>query len=160
MKTITKLTMLPLILLFMMSFCLYTHAEEGAEASAEDVAVDFDVASMSNEEAFQFMKDFVNRTPDELDADEGKIMHIKGQVSRYVKKSEDSEKVSFSIGIKGEGGTIWGVNFYVEGWTEEDYPEHNALAEVTGVWGKVEDYGTNAGRTLICEADDVKAIEP
>lgn len=102
---------------------------------------------------------FTNRTPDELDADEGKVMHIKGQVSRYTKEEDGEKKVSCSVGIKGEGGTIWGVNFYVEGWTGDDYPEHKAQVEVTGVWGKVEGYGTSAGRTLICNAEDVKILE-
>jgi hypothetical protein len=86
-------------------------------------------------------------------------MHIKGQVSRYTKDEGGEKKVSCSVGIKGEGGTIWGVNFYVEGWTADDYPEHKAQVEVTGVWGKVEGYGNSAGRTLICSADDVKVLE-
>ena len=159
MKTIRRMPVLLFSALFLLCFCLTACAEEENAASAEDRQIDFDVAAMSDEDAFQFMHDFTNRTPDELDADEGKVMHIKGQTSRYVKKSDDEEKVSFSVGIKGEGGTIWGVNFYVEGWTEEDYPEHKAQVEVTGVWGKVEDYGNSAGRTLICEPEDVKVIE-
>ena len=60
------------------------------------------------------------------------------------------ERRKRNVGIKGEGGTIWGVNFYVEEWTEEDYPEHKAQAEVTGTWGKVEGYGNSAGRPLSC----------
>ncbi len=103
--------------------------------------VDFDVAAMSDEEAFAFMDEFINRTPDELDADEGKVMHIKGQVSRYTKKDGDVEMVSDSVGIKGEGGVLKSVNFYVEGWTADDYPENKAQVEVTGVWGKVDGYG-------------------
>ena len=159
MKKHTKLTSLLLISLLMFTFCLPAYAEEDAASSAENVEADFDVAAMSDEEAFQFMNEFVNRTPDALDADEGKVMHIKGQVSRYTKVEDDVEKVSCSVGIKGEGGTIWGVNFYVEGWTADDYPENKAQVEVTGVWGKVEGYGTSAGRTLICNADDVKILE-
>ena len=159
MKKATKITALFSVALFVILLCLPVCAEEETASSLDNAQVDFDVAAMSDEEAFEFMHDFTNRTPDELDADEGKVMHIIGQVSRYTKKEDDTEKVSFSVGIKGEGGTIWGVNFYVEGWTEDDYPEHKALAEVTGVWGKVEDYGTNAGRTLICSADDIKVLE-
>ena len=159
MKKVTKITALFSVALFVILLCLPVCAEEETASSADNAQVDFDVAAMSDEEAFAFMHDFTNRTPDELDADEGKVMHIIGQVSRYTKKEDDTEKVSYSVGIKGEGGTIWGVNFYVEGWTEDDYPEHKALAEVTGVWGKVEDYGTNAGRTLICSADDIKVLE-
>ena len=159
MKKITKITALFSVALFVILLCLPVCAEEETASSLDNALVDFDVAAMSDEEAFEFMHDFTNRTPDELDADEGKVMHIIGQVSRYTKKEDDTEKVSFSVGIKGEGGTIWGVNFYVEGWTEDDYPEHKAQVEVTGVWGKVEDYGTNAGRTLICSADDVKVLE-
>lgn len=121
--------------------------------------VDFDVAAMSDEEAFAFMDGFINRTPDQLDADEGKVMHIVGQVSRYTKKENDTEKVSDSVGIKGEGGVLKGVNFYVEGWGAEDYPPNQAKVEVTGVWGKVEGYGNAAGRTLICNASDVKVLE-
>ena len=155
MKKIMKPMALLLISLFLMTFCLPVYAED----AAEDAEIDFDVAAMDDEEAFTFMHDFTNRTPDELDADEGKVMHIKGQVSRYTKVEDDTEKVSCSVGIKGEGGTIWGVNFYVEGWTADDYPENKAQVEVTGVWGKVEDYGTSAGRTLICKADDIKLLE-
>ena len=120
--------------------------------------VDFDVAAMSDEEAFAFMDEFINRTPDELDADEGKVMHIKGQVSRYTKKDGDVEMVSDSVGIKGEGGVLKSVNFYVEGWTADDYPENKAQVEVTGVWGKVDGYGNSAGRTLICNPEDVKVL--
>ena len=159
MKRITKLMSLLLISLLVITFCLPAYAEEDTASSAENVEADFDLAAMSDEEAFQFMNDFVNRTPDELDADEGKVMHIKGQVSRYTKVEDDTEKVSCSVGIKGEGGVIWGVNFYVEGWTADDYPENKAQVEVTGVWGKVEGYGTSAGRTLICDADDIIVLE-
>ena len=159
MKSIKRRTSLLLIPLLLMAFCLPAYAEDSTASSEESVAIDFDVASMSDEEAFQFMHDFTNRTPDELDADEGKVMHIKGQVSRYTKVEDDTEKVSCSVGIKGEGGTIWGVNFYVEGWTADDYPEHKAQVEVTGVWGKIEGYGNSAGRTLICNAEDVKVLE-
>ena len=136
-------------------------SEAAASAAAVKVdvsTVDFDVAAMSDEEAFAFMDEFINRTPDELDADEGKVMHIKGQVSRYTKKDGDVEMVSDSVGIKGEGGVLKSVNFYVEGWTADDYPENKAQVEVTGVWGKVDGYGTNAGRTLICNAEDVKVL--
>jgi len=134
-------------------------AASAAAATKVDVStVDFDVAAMSDEEAFKFMDEFTNRTPDALDADEGKVMHIKGQVSRYTKKEGDVEKVSDSVGIKGEGGVLKSVNFYVEGWTADDYPENKAQVEVTGVWGKVDGYGTNAGRTLICNAEDVKVL--
>ena len=159
MKRLSKATALFLISLLLMTFCLPVYAEDSAASSASDAPIDFDVAAMNEEEAFQFMHDFTNRTPDELDADEGKVMHIIGQVSRYTKVEDDTEKVSCSVGIKGEGGTIWGVNFYVEGWTGDDYPENKAQADVTGVWGKVEGYGTSAGRTLICSADDVKIVE-
>ncbi len=132
----------------------------GAVGAAVDVStVDFDVAAMGDEEAFNFMHDFTNRTPDELDADEGKVMHIVGQVSRYAKVEDGNELVSFSVGIKGEGGTIWGVNFYVDGWEEADYPQNKDQVEVTGVWGKVDGYGNSAGRTLICNAEDVKVLQ-
>ena len=50
------------------------------------------------------------------------------------------------------------VNFYVEGWTADDYPENKAQVEVTGVWGKVDGYGNSAGRTLICNPEDVKVL--
>lgn len=134
-------------------------AASAAAVTKVDVSnVDFDVAAMSDEEAFKFMDEFTNRTPDALDADEGKVMHIKGQVSRYTKKDGDVELVSDSVGIKGEGGVLKSVNFYVEGWTADDYPENKAQVEVTGVWGKVDGYGTNAGRTLICNAEDVKVL--
>lgn len=134
---------------------------ESSSASTEAVqkvdvsTVDFDVAAMSDEDAFTFMDEFTNRTPDALDADEGKVMHIKGQVSRNTKKDDAGEHVSCSVGIKGEGGVLKSVNFYVEGWDGDDYPENKAQVEVTGVWGKVDGYGTNAGRTLICNAEDV-----
>jgi hypothetical protein len=121
--------------------------------------VDFDVAAMGDEEAFAFMDGFINRTPDQLDADEGKVMHIVGQVSRYTKKDNGEEKVSDSVGIKGEGGTLKSVCFYVEGWGADDYPPNQAKVEVTGVWGKVEGYGNAAGRTLICNATDVRVLE-
>lgn len=136
-------------------------SSEAAEASAPAAAavdvsnVDFDVAAMDDAEAFEFMKEFGNRTPDAHAADFGKVMHIKGQVSKYTKKDGDDEQVSYSVGIKGEGGTIWDVNFYVEGWGPDDYPESKAQVEVTGVYGEVEGYGTNAGKTLICNAEDV-----
>ena len=159
MRKRTKITALLSVSLLLMTFCLPVCAEEETASSASDVQIDFDVAAMGDEEAFQFMHDFTNRTPDELDADEGKVMHIIGQVSRYTKEEDGTKKVSCSVGIKGEGGTIWGVNFYVEGWTEDDYPEQKAQVEVTGVWGKVEGYGTSAGRTLICSAEDVKVLE-
>ena len=159
MKKLTKRTALMLIPLLLLTFCLPVCAEESTSAAAEEIPVDFDVAAMSDEEAFTFMHDFTNRTPDLLDADEGKVMHIKGQVSRNTKVEDDVEKVSCSVGIKGEGGTIWGVCFYVDGWTADDYPEHKAQVEVTGVWGKVEGYGNSAGRTLICKAEDVKVLE-
>ena len=134
-------------------------AANAAAATKVDVStVDFDVAAMSDEEAFAFMDEFINRTPDELDADEGKVMHIKGQVSRYTKKDGDVEMVSDSVGIKGEGGVLKSVNFYVEGWTADDYPENKAQVEVTGVWGKVDGYGNSAGRTLICNPEDVKVL--
>ena len=136
-------------------------SEAAASAAAVKVdvsTVDFDVAAMSDEEAFAFMDEFINRTPDELDADEGKVMHIKGQVSRYTKKDGDVEMVSDSVGIKGEGGVLKSVNFYVEGWTADDYPENKAQVEVTGVWGKVDGYGNSAGRTLICNPEDVKVL--
>ena len=133
-------------------------ASQTAAAAVDVSAVDFDVAAMSDEDAFNFMHDFTNRTPDELDADEGKVMRIKGQVSRYTKKEGDQELASFSVGVKGEGGVIWGVNVYVEGWGEADYPENKAQVEVTGVWGKVDGYGNSAGRTLICNAEDVKVL--
>ena len=129
-----------------------------ASSAVSSAAVDFDVAAMSDEEAFAFMDEFLNRTPDELDADEGKVMHIKGQVSRYTKKDGDVEMVSDSVGIKGEGGVLKSVNFYVEGWTADDYPENKAQVEVTGVWGKVDGYGNSAGRTLICNPEDVKVL--
>ena len=137
-------------------------AEQQAAPAAAPVdvsTVDFDVAAMSDEDAFNFMHDFTNRTPDELDADEGKVMHIIGQVSRYTKKTDDQELASFSVGIKGEGGTIWGVNVYVDGWEAADFPENKAQVEVTGVWGKVDGYGNSAGRTLICNAEDVKVLQ-
>lgn len=134
-------------------------AASSSAAAAVDVStVDFDVAAMSDEEAFKFMDEFTNRTPDQLEADNGKVMHIKGQVSRYTKNEGDVKKVSCSVGIKGEGGVLKGVNFYVEGWTGDDYPENKAKVEVTGVWGVVEGYGTSAGRTLICNAEDVKVL--
>lgn len=47
---------------------------------------------------------------------------------------------------------------YVEGWDADDYPENKAQVEVAGVWGKVEGYGNAAGRTLICNAQDVKLL--
>lgn len=50
------------------------------------------------------------------------------------------------------------MNFYVEGWDADDYPENKAQVEVAGVWGKVEGYGNAAGRTLICNAQDVKLL--
>lgn len=159
MRKSVKCTALLLVSLLLITFCLPVYAESSASSAAGDAEIDFDVAAMGDEEAFQFMHDFTNRTPDELDADEGKVMHIKGQVSRYTKDEGGEKKVSCSVGIKGEGGTIWGVNFYVEGWTADDYPEHKAQVEVTGVWGKVEGYGNSAGRTLICSADDVKVLE-
>ena len=133
--------------------------QQAAPAAAPVDVVDFDVADMSDEDAFNFMHDFTNRTPDELDADEGKVMHIIGQVSRYTKKTDDQELASFSVGIKGEGGTIWGVNVYVDGWEAADFPENKAQVEVTGVWGKVDGYGNSAGRTLICNAEDVKVLQ-
>ena len=134
-------------------------ATSAATVAKVDVSsVDFDVAAMSDEEAFAFMDEFINRTPDELDSDEGKVMHIKGQVSRYTKKDGDVEMVSDSVGIKGEGGVLKSVNFYVEGWTADDYPENKAQVEVTGVWGKVDGYGNSAGRTLICNPEDVKVL--
>ena len=105
MKKIMRPMAMLLISLFLMTFCLPVYAED----AAEDAEIDFDVAAMSDEEAFQFMNEFVNRTPDALDADEGKVMHIKGQVSRYTKVEDDTEKVSCSVGIKGEGGVIWGI---------------------------------------------------
>ena len=46
----------------------------------------------------------------------------------------------------------------MEGWDADDYPENKAQVEVTGVWGKVEGYGNAAGRTLICNAQDVKLL--
>ena len=135
-------------------------ASSSAAAVAKvDVSnVDFDVAAMDDAEAFAFMDEFTNRTPDLLDADNGKVMHIKGQVSRYTKDEGGVKKVSDSVGIKGEGGVLKGVNFYVEGWTADDYPENKAQVEVTGVWGVVDGYGTAAGRTLICNAEDVKVL--
>ncbi len=132
---------------------------QASSAAKVDVSnVDFDVAAMSQEDAFTFMHDFTNRTPDALDADEGKVMHIVGQVSRYAKTTNGERHASFSVGIKGEGGTIWGVNVYVEGWTEDDYPANKAQVEVTGVWTKVEGYGNAAGRTLVCNPEDVKVL--
>lgn len=113
---------------------------------------------MSDEDAFKFVDEFINRAPDLLDADEGKVIHIKGQVSRYTKNEGNEKKVSDSVGIKGEGGVLKSLNFYVDGWTADDYPENKAQVEVTGVWGKVEGYGTAAGRTLICNAEDVKVL--
>ena len=110
---------------------------------------------MDPEEAFNFMHDFTNRTPDAHAEDFGKVLRIDGQVSRYVDKKDGQELVSYSIGVKGEGGTIWGVNFYVPGWEEGDYPAHKTHAVVTGVYGEVEGYGTNAGKTLICNPEDV-----
>ena len=136
-------------------------SEETTEtANPVDVSnVDIDVAAMSDEEAFTFMHDFLNRTPDALEADYGKVMHIKGQVGRYTKVEDDGDHVSYSVGIKGEGGTIWAICFYVEGWSPEDYPEHKSIAEVTGVYGEVEGYGNAAGKTLICNAEDIKVVE-
>jgi len=110
---------------------------------------------METADAFNFMHDFANRTPDAHAADFGKVVKIDGQVSRYVKKDGDTGYVSFSVGVKGEGGTIWGVNFYVEGWEEADYPQNKAQVTVTGVYGEVDGYGTNAGKTLICNPEDV-----
>ena len=134
-------------------------ASSAAAVAKVDVSnVDFDVAAMDDAEAFAFMDEFTNRTPDLLDADKGKVMHIKGQVSRYTKDEGGVKKVSDSVGIKGEGGVLKGVNFYVEGWTADDYPENKAQVEVTGVWGVVDGYGTAAGRTLICNAEDVKVL--
>ncbi len=134
-------------------------ASSAAAVAKVDVSnVDFDVAAMDDAEAFAFMDEFTNRTPDLLDADNGKVMHIKGQVSRYTKDEGGVKKVSDSVGIKGEGGVLKGVNFYVEGWTADDYPENKAQVEVTGVWGVVDGYGTAAGRTLICNAEDVKVL--
>lgn len=136
-----------------------TNASSAVSTTVDMSNVDFDVAAMSDEEAFSFMDGFINRTPDQLDADEGKVMHIVGQVSRYTKKDNGVEKVSDSVGIKGEGGTLKSVSFYVEGWGADDYPPNKAKVEVTGVWGKVEGYGNAAGRTLICNASDVKVLE-
>ena len=134
-------------------------ASGAAAVGKVDVStVDFDVAAMDDAEAFAFMDEFTNRTPDLLDADNGKVMHIKGQVSRYTKDEGGVKKVSDSVGIKGEGGVLKSVCFYVEGWTAEDYPENKAQVEVTGVWGVVDGYGTAAGRTLICNAEDVKVL--
>ena len=136
--------------------------DEGEDEAADKVDVsnvDFDVAEMSDEDAFNFMHDFLNRTPDEHAADFGKVMHIKGQVGKYTKVQDDGDLVSYSVGVKGEGGTIWAINFYVAGWSPEDYPENKALVEVTGVYGEVENYGTNAGKTLICNAEDVILVE-
>lgn len=110
---------------------------------------------MAPEEAFSFMNEFCNRTPDAHAEDFGKVMCIDGQVSRYVKKDGDIELVSYSIGVKGEGGVIWGVNFYVPGWEEGDYPENKATAVVTGVYDEIDGYGSNAGKTLICNPEDV-----
>lgn len=110
---------------------------------------------MSNEEAYAFMDEFINGTPDKLDAQIGKVLKVKGQVSRNTKKDDSGEHVSCSVGPKGEGGSIKAVNFYVEGWGPNDYPQNKATVTVTGVYDKVDGYGTAAGRTLICNPEDV-----
>ena len=93
MKKLTKRTALMLIPLLLLTFCLPVCAEESTSAAAEEIPVDFDVAAMSDEEAFTFMHDFTNRTPDLLDADEGKVMHI--QDSSFLEQGQgyDQEKV-------------------------------------------------------------------
>lgn len=132
----------------------------GSAAKVDVSHVDYDVAAMSEDEAFQFMHDFTNRTPDEHVADFGKVIRIKGTVSRYAKMENGEEAaVSYSVGVEGSDGVMWSVNFCVEGWEPDDYPPHNGIVEVTGVYGEVEGYGTNAGKTLICNAEDVKVIE-
>ena len=117
--------------------------------------IDYDVAAMSNEEAYKFMDEFLSGTPDKLDSQIGKVLKVKGQVSRYTKKDDSGEHVSFSVGPKGEGGSIKAVCVYVEGWGANDMPQNKATVTVTGVYDKVDGYGNAAGRTLICNAEDV-----
>lgn len=122
--------------------------------------VDYDVASMSQEDAYAWTDSFGNRTPDAHEEDYGRVVHIVGFCGRNNSIEDGVDHISYSVGVKNpDTGNMFPINFYVPGWTDDDYPNYKDTVEVTGVYMMVEGYGSNSGRCLVCNPEDVIVVE-
>ena len=122
--------------------------------------IDYDVAAMSQEEAYAWTDSFGNRTSDEHEADFGRVVHIVGFCGRNNNIKDGEDHIAYSVGVKNpDTGNMFPIYFYVPGWTDEDYPEYKDTVEVTGVYQMVEGYGGNSGRCLVCNPEDVIVVE-
>ena len=146
--TIKKLLAIFIVLfsIFMLSGC------GGDTNSSEGSTADFDLTTMEYKAIDELLtKDFKKDS-----SNEGKTVCIEGPYARGLVNGAYIPRVDISQ----EGSpTINGLNFYVEGWTEENYPQINQIVKVTGVFAQPGDrFNSESGNPM--SSDLVILVNP